>query len=65
MSQRLGGDLAGRLRDVDALTSMLGRQSGSLAVVEGARPFVLAGAARLSARRPFNTTESECSLCLR
>jgi len=46
-------EVTARLRDEPGLTSMLGRRSGGLAVAEGARPFMIAGLAELSARRPI------------
>lgn len=53
MSDGVLAGLLGRLRDVEAFTSMLGRRSGALAVVDGARPFVVAGLAQVSQRSPI------------
>jgi transcription-repair coupling factor (superfamily II helicase) len=47
------GGLPARLRDSTGLTSLLGRRTASLAVAEGARPFVVAGLSQLSSRRPI------------
>jgi len=46
-------ELAGRLGRDSGFTSMLGRASGSIAVAEGARPFVAAGLATLGSRTPI------------
>ena len=46
-------ELAGRLGRDHGFVSMLGRASGSIAVAEGARPFVAAGLATLGSRTPI------------
>ncbi|WP_419862657.1 transcription-repair coupling factor [Candidatus Poriferisodalis sp.] len=46
-------ELAGRLGRDRGFVSMLGRASGSIAVAEGARPFVAAGLATLGSRTPI------------